>query len=465
MNMRRCLVYLLCGLVTACTFIPKHQQPALPVEDQWDTRALSPEGQVAFAAIGWQDFFQTQPMKDLIEAALAHNRDLRVAALQVEAARALYRIDRADLLPHVDARVSGYHQRSPEAANVEGVGSTRYTEYSANVATTNFELDVFGYIRSRNQAALESYFATKAAQDVVATALIAEVANAYLQWLTDRKIFELSRQTLDAQEKTFELIRERYESGITSKLELAQVRTSAEAARANVALYSRRIALDRNALRLLIGETCPLPENQTLDQVRVMTHLPVGLPSEVLLLRPEVRRAEHILRESNANIGAARAAFFPRIALTGSLGFASDAFGELFSSSAAGAWTFVPTITVPIFQAGRNKANLEYAELRKEIAIAQYEKAIQVAFREVSDQLDTRAALEEEYQAQQAQVASAREAYELSLARYKGGVDSFLSALDAQRFLFQAQIREIEIERLRLANVVNLYKALGGGLH
>jgi len=452
------------GLVLAgCTMIPEHKPPALPVVDQWPSENLSRQGEAAASAIGWRAFFLSEPLQNALAAALANNRDLRIAVLNVEAVRALYRIERAEQWPHVSAGADALRQNLTEAQN--GGSEAIVSEYSADVGVAGFELDLFGRLRSRNAAALEAFFATEAAQEAARISLVAEVANAYLQWLADRKLLELTGETLSAQEKSMALIARRYEQGVSSKLDLVQVRTAVEAAKANQALYRRRVAQDRNALQLLMGAAFE-PDahaSMTLDGIEVMSDLPVGLPSEVLLLRPDVRQAEHELLSANANIGAARAAFLPRISLTGSFGYASDSLSNLFSGAAAGAWRFVPQITAPLFQGGRLRAELEFAETQKEIAVARYERAIQSAFREVADELAARRNLDDELTAQRRQVEAARETYDLSYARYKAGVDSFLTVLDAQRNQFAAQQRQIEIERLRLANLVNLFKALGGG--
>lgn len=466
---------LLASALAGCTMIPDYLRPELPVAENWQSETpqeLPDEAKKAAAEIAWQEFFQSPDLQKVIQTAIDNNRDLRVAALNVEAARALYRVERSDLLPNVSAGAAGTRQKITEAQSAGNplFGSTPRevitSTYSANLATTAFELDLFGRLRSQNEAALETYFASQAASDAARISLVAEVANAYLQWLADRKILALTEETLDAQEKSFQLISKSYEKGVASKLDLSQVRQAVETAKASQALFTRRVAQDQNALLLLMGVKTLDPSMQEgqLDKVELMKHLPVGLPSDVLLARPDVRRAEHDLLSANANIGAARAAFFPTLSLTGTFGYASSDLDKLFSSGAAGAWSFIPQITMPIFQGGRNIANLDYAEVVKDASVARYEKAIQSAFKEVSDELAAYRTLESELEAQGRLVDASRESYDLSYARYKEGIDSFLNVLDAQRSLFSAQQQKIDIEKQRLANLVNLYKVLGGGL-
>jgi multidrug efflux system outer membrane protein len=474
--MKKHTVTLLCAtLLSGCTMIPDYMRPDLPIATSWqkelDLPELSAENKQAATEIAWQEFFTSPAMQQVIETTLANNRDLRVAALNVEAARALYRIERSDLFPNVSAGATGTRQKVTEAQSTSsplfGAPQEYITStYTANLASTAFELDLFGRLRSQNEAALESYFATGAARDATQISLIAEVANAYLQWLADRKILALVQETLAAQEKSYELISKSYEKGVASKLDLAQVRQSVETARTNLALYTRRVMQDQNALVLLMGVKTldPALETERLDDVVLLEKLPVNLPSEVLLIRPDVRQAEHELLSANANIGAARAAFFPTISLTGTFGYASSDLDNLFSGAASGAWSFAPQIALPIFQGGRNIANLDYTKLIKEASVAHYEKSIQTAFKEVSDELAARSTLDDELTAQHHLVEATQDAYDLSFARYKEGIDSFLNVLDAQRSLFSAQQQEIEIQKQKLANLVNLYKALGGGI-
>ncbi len=462
------LTLLMAGTVLAgCTMAPSYERPAAPVAQAWpaDTVAELPaETQASIQSIGWKDFFSSPGLQQAVDTALANNRDLRVAALNIEAARAAYNIQRADMLPTVGAGANATIQRTSDDLTVPGADQRTET-YQANVGITAFELDLFGRIRSLSEAALQDYLATQEAANAVRISLIAETANAYLQLLADKKNLKLTEETLAAQQQSFDLISKRKEIGVASQLDVAQAQTAVETARANLALYQRRVMQDQNALTLLMGvaEGAVPASNETLEQVALMENLPVGLPSQVLLLRPDVQQAEHTLQAENARIGAARAAFFPTISLTGTLGFASDGLGSLFSSGGAGAWSFVPQVTVPIFEAGRNKNNLDLAEIRKDSAIASYEKTIQGAFREVADELAARKTLSSQLQAQSSLVSATQSAYDISDARYKQGIDNYLSVLDAQRSLYAAQQAEIDLQKQRLANLVNLYKALGGG--
>lgn len=454
---------------TGCTMIPAYNKPELPVADKWekDSPLLDQKENSELARnIAWKDFFQSPQLQKVIQTALENNRDLKIAALNVQAARELYRIQRSDILPHINANVSGTRQSIPENASATGQKYIN-SQYNANIANTAFELDLFGKLRSKNQAALETYFATESARDAVQITLIAETANAYLQWMAERKILKLTEETLSAQKKSYDLISKSYKKGVGSKLDVAQVRTAVETAKANQALYKRNVTQDENALRLLMGlkdSDNILSDKQTLDDIKFSKNLLVEVPSQVLLERPDIKQSEYLLKSANANIGAARAAFFPTISLTGSYGFASSSLSSLFSGGASGAWSFVPQATLPIFQGGFNLANLKYTKTQKEIAVASYEKSIQVAFREVADELAALKTLSEELEARKQLVNATQEAYDLSYARYQQGIDNFLNVLDAQRSLFSAQQNVIQTERLLFSNRVNLYKALGGGV-
>lgn len=459
-------------LLGGCTLIPEIPPPAQSIPTELPTGEDTHSANTPSAeTIGWEEFFPSPPLQTLIRTALANNRDLRTAMLNVEAIRALYDVQQSFLLPGVTANGLENRRAIPEAlggANplARRGGTTLITQYEANLASTVFELDVFGRIRSLSESALQDYFVSEATRDAVQITLVAEVANTYLQWLADRKILALSQETLATQEKSLELIAASNEKGISSQLDVAQVRTAVESARVNVALYDRLVEQDKNALFLALGthDEALLTPEATLDNVTVMETLPVGLASHVLLARPDVRQAEHRLLAANADIGAARAAFFPALSLTGSYGFASTDLSTLFSGGAAGAWNFVPQATLPLFVGGRNFANLDFSKASRDAAIAQYERAIQAAFREVADELAARRTLDDQLAAQRALVAAAQQTYDLSYARYRAGLDSFLTVLDAQRSLFTAQQNEIVIDRQRHTNLANLYKALGGGL-
>lgn len=467
-------VLLSTALATAgCSMIPEIELPEPPIEGLWPAgpayepgvNLAAAPGQPTLADLGWREFFRSEPLEALIAEALANNRDLRAAALNVERARALYRVSRADLYPQLDGGAGVTRQRTAQDLSQTGQATTN-SRFEANVGTTAFELDFFGRIRSLNEEALQEYFATEEARLSAQIALIAEVANAYLALLADRELLALTQATLEAQQESFGLTATRAEQGLATELDVAQARTAVETARANLALYTRQVAQDRNALELLVGRPLPddigaeVPPVTTADFV---TDLPPGLPSTLLLRRPDVRRAERELLAANASIGAARAAFWPTISLTASGGFASGQLTDLFQAG-SGAWLFSPSLDLPIFDAGRREANLEAAKVEREIAVARYEQTVQTAFREVADALAARGTLDDQIAAQQSLVEAAQESYDLSLLRYQQGLDSYLTTLDSQRELYAAQQRLIALEQQRLANLATLYKALGGGV-
>ncbi|HLN24979.1 MAG TPA: efflux transporter outer membrane subunit [Patescibacteria group bacterium] len=456
-------------LLSGCSLIPDYLRPDSPVAQFWPTGPAydtapqgTPGGQVV-ADLEWKDFFRNPELRGLIQQALDNNRDLRVAALNIEVARATYQIQDANLLPTVNAGGSFTRQRTPKGISLTGQAMTTST-YTANLGVTSYEADLFGRLRSLSDQALEQFFATEEARTGTQIALVAEVANAYLTLLADRKLLSLTEDTLETQQTSFNLIVRKFDLGSASRLDVAQAQTSVETARANQALYIRLVAQDRNALELLVG--APLAANviagTALDIGDFVAELPAGLPSDVLLRRPDIRQAEHQLKAANANIGAARAAFYPSISLTGSAGTASASLGDLFTGSAL-AWNFMPSISLPIFDGGRNEANLESAKVIRDISVAQYEKTIQTSFREVSDALAARGTLSQQLEAQKGLVAANQESFQLSQARYNRGVDSYLNVLDAQRSLYSAQQTQISVELSRVTNLVTLYKVLGGG--
>lgn len=407
------------------------------------------------ADIGWRDFFVDPKLEQLIGLSLQNNRDLRVAVLNVERARSQYRIQRADRMPSL----------AVGADLVRTGGDAPVTEtYSASLGLAQFELDLFGRVRNLSHAALQRYFATEESQRSAQLALIAEVASTYLTLSADRELLRISEATLKTQETSFELTRKRHELGALSALELNQSRTVVETARSDVARFAGQVAQDTNALTLLVGATIDptlLPEAFE-PQVSGLAALPAGLPSDALLRRPDVMAAEHQLLAANANIGAARAAFFPSISLTGSVGSASNELSGLFESGNS-VWTFMPQISLPIFQGGRLRANLGMATADRDIALAQYEKSIQAGFREVADALALSRTLADQRLAQEALLEAATRSHELSQARYDAGRDSYLVLLDAQRTLYAAQQSLVATLLAEQANRVTLYKVLGGG--
>lgn len=458
-------------LLAGCSLTPPLELPAPPVAGDWpggpayQPVAAAAPGEPSLAELDWQGFFRSPELQGVIARALENNRDLRVAALRVEQARAAYRISRADLYPTVGAGGSVTRQRSGQDFTTTGRAEVS-SDYRANLATTAFELDFFGRVRSLNEQALEEYFATEEARRSAQIALIAEVAEAYLTLLADRELLVLTEATLEAHQESYGLTATLFDQGLATSLDVAQARTAVETARANRALYIRRLAQARNALELLVGEA--LPDDFGLEAPSVVTAdfvttLSPGLPSDLLLRRPDLRQAEHGLRAANASIGAARAAFWPSITLTASGGLASGALSSLFQAG-SGVWAFAPSIDLPIFDAGRREANLAGARVEREIALAQYEQAIQSAFREVADSLAARGTLDEQIAAQANLVEATQTSYDLSVLRFRQGLDAYLATLDSQRELYAAQQALITLELERLSNLVTLYKVLGGGL-
>ncbi|MCY1266129.1 Outer membrane protein OprM precursor [compost metagenome] len=449
------------ALLSGCSLIPEYQRPAAPVAGSYNG-APADSAAVKAADIGWREYFNDPQLQRLIEVALQNNRDLRVAALNVEAFQAQYRIQRADLFPAIDANVSGVRQRVP--GDLSQTGSPTITsQYGATIGTTAWEIDLFGRLRSLRDAALEQYFASTEAQRSVQTALVASVANAYLTLRADQALLQLTRDTLDTFQKSYDLTRRSYEVGVASALDLRQAQTSVESTRATLAQYSRLVVQDQNALVLLLGSGLPadLPQGMELN-ADLLADVPAGLPSDLLQRRPDILQAEHQLKAANANIGAARAAFFPSISLTANAGSLSSELSGLFKGG-SGSWLFQPQLNLPIFNAGSLKASLDLARVQKDINIAQYEKAIQIAFSEVADGLAARATYNEQLDAQRALVEASAEYYGLAEKRYRTGVDNYLTLLDAQRLLFSAQQQLIGDRLAQLTSEVNLYKALGGG--
>jgi multidrug efflux system outer membrane protein len=444
-------------LLGACaSMAPKYERPDAPVAPAFPDAPPAMAGEALAADIQWQDFFSDPRLERLITVALENNRDLRAAGLAIEQARAQYRIRRADELPTVNAAAIG--QRQP------GVGGGMTSLYTVGLAVTAFEFDFFGRIRSLSDAALAQYLATEEAHKTVKIALIASVANIYLDLLADDELLEVTRQALRTREESLKLTKLKFDNGAASELDYRQAESLVESARVTLAQVTRRQALDRNALVLLLGQPMPtdLPPAQPLMARQMLPEIPVGLPSEVLVRRPDIVSAEQQLIAANATIGAARAAFYPRISLTASAGVASTELSALFDNGRF-AWSMSPQALLPIFDRGRNKANLKATEAARDIAVARYEQAIQGAFREVSDALATRTSLVDEVRAQRAQVRAESARFRLADLRYKNGAASYLDVLDAQRSLFGAQQALVQVQAAQVQSLVTLYKVLGGG--
>lgn len=445
-------------VLAGCSMMPVYERPPAPVATQWPTLGGALPADATARAAGdlpWQAFVVDARLRTLIGQALAGNRDLRMAALAIEQARAQYQIRAADQTPTLNLAAAGNRQ----PASGGGISST----YTVGLAMASWEIDFFGRIASLKEAALSQYLATEEARRAVQTSLIASVANAWLSLQANDELLALTQRTLVTREDSLRLVRLRFDQGVASALDLRQAESLVATARVALAQQQRLRALDVNALTLLTGQ--PLPA-ELLDSQggsdRLFAPVPEGLPSDLLVQRADVRQAEQLLMAANASIGAARAAFFPRIALTASAGTASNALSGLFKDGSWG-WTLAPQALLPIFDAGRNQAGLDSALAGREIALAQYEKAIQTAFREVSDALAGRATLGDQWQAQQAQAEAEADRFRLADLRYRNGVASSLEVLDAQRALFASQQALVQTRLALRQNQVLLYKALGGG--
>ena len=452
-------------LLSGCVNLaPRYERPAAPVPAHYpDAPADAGSNGAANADVGWRTFFADAKLRGLIELALDNNRDLRVAVLNIAQARAQYRIQDAATLPTLSASGSGTATRTPASLSATGEALTSH-QYSATLGVSAYELDLFGRVRNLSAQALEQYLSTEEARRSTQISLVAEVATAYLTWAADLERLALARETLRSQSDTYTLTQRSFELGSASALTLRQVQTSVDSARVDVARYTGQIAQDRNALALLLGAPVPgeLAPGALGDGPGALPELPAGLPSELMLRRPDLLQSEHKLKAATANIGAARAAFYPRISLTASAGSGSADLSGLFKGG-SGTWTFLPQISLPIFDGGSNRASLDSAIAGRDIAVAQYEQAIQSAFREVADALAQREALSGQLQAQQSLVEASGDALKLSDARFARGVDSYLDVLDAQRSWYGAQQTLIGMRLSRLTNGVTLYKALGGG--
>ncbi len=457
----------LLALTGCASMAPTYARPEAPVPSEWPAGPAYKEGSVkpgerAVADITWQEFFIDAQLQKLIALALENNRDLRIAALNIERSQALYQVQRADLLPTVNAAGSAVRARTPGVLSGTGQAINAH-QYGVSLGFSAYELDLFGRVRSLKDRALEEFFSTEEARRSMQISLVAEVANDYLTLAADKELLKIARDTFTSQQESYSLIKRRFEAGASSELDLRQAETSVDSARVDIARFTSQVTRDENALALVIGSAVPadlLPAG--LSEVTAMKDLNAGLPSEVLRRRPDIMEAEHLLKAANANIGAARAAFFPRISLTTSIGLSSDQLSGLFKGG-ADTWSFAPQITLPIFDSGRNRANLKVSEVDREISLAQYEKAIQSAFREVADALAQYGAIGDQLAAQQSLTDATAVSYRLSRARYEKGISSYLNVLDSQRSLYGAQQGLIGVRLSRLTTLVTLYKVLGGG--
>ncbi len=468
MNSKTLLLAVGMGQVLAgCTLQPRYTRPAAPVPPEWPSGpayAQAPASNaIAAPDLHWQEFFTDGRLRQVIATALADNRDLRIAVLNVERARAFYGIAKAELYPTVDALAGMSRHRTP--ADLTGTGQPQtLSRYDVGLGVASWEIDFFGRIRSLKDRALQEYLSTEQARRSVQLLLVSSVAEAYLALAADRENLTLSETTLKTQQAAYDLVKHRHDLGLVPELDVFRAQTSLDIARRDVAIYTQQAARDENALNLLVGSPTTLDWSgvpSELSAVGPVKDIGAGVSSEVLLRRPDVLQAEHLLKAANADIGAARAAFFPRISLTAAIGTASSDLTGLFKSG-SGVWSYAPQLVMPIFDARTWSAN-RAANVQREIAVAQYEKAIQSAFREVADALATHGTIDRQLAAQESLVRASAETYRLSNSRYERGIDSFLSVLDAQRSLFAAQQALVFLRLEKLANQVNLYAVLGGG--
>jgi len=440
-------------LAAGCTMVPKYERPASPVPGQYP--GSSTTNQTHAADIGWRSFFAEERLQRLIEVALANNRDLRGAVLKVEQSRAQYHVTRSALLPTVDGSAS--------YTRAYATGRTA-DSWSASLGATAYEVDLWGRVRSLNQQALESYFATAEGQRNAQISLVAEVAGMYYQLRQAEEQIELARQTLAVVQESYKLNQATFDAGASNELDLRTAEGQVQTAKINFLVYQRQLALSQDALRLLLGESIPgdLPAARSFSDTNLLAAVPAGLPSELMQHRPDILQAEHILKAANANIGVARAAFFPAITLTANVGSTSSELSRLFSGG-TGVWNFSPQVSLPIFTGGRNKANLDSAKVGTRIEIANYEKAIQTAFREVADALASMETYAQQIQEEQVLIVAQQRRFDLATARYRQGQDAYLNVLSAQQDLYTAQQDLLQAQRNQLASRISLYQALGGG--
>ena len=452
------------AMIAGCSLTPQLVRPEAPVAPEFPPHAAAPaEANRAAVDIGWREFFPDARLQVLIASALENNRDLRTAALRIEEARAQYNVQSADLLPNVNAGVSGSRSRTPGGVSATGRPLIANV-YQVGLSLASFELDFFGRVRSLNEAALASYLATEEAQRAAQISLVAETAKAYLSELGAGEQLVLAQRTLEGREQGYKLAKQRFDVGASSALDLRLNETLVQSARVSVLQLQRQRAQARNALTLLVGRPLgDLPEGSDVSSQNVVTAIPAGLPSDLLTNRPDIRAAESRLVAANANIGAARAAFFPRISLTAALGTASTALSGLFDAGSM-SWSFTPQLALPIFDAGRNRGNLDLAVVRRDLAVTDYERTIQTAFREAADALVARGTLEEQVEAQRLVREAQADRLNLADQRFRAGVASTLDVLDAQRELFTAEQSLVQTRLQRLTNAVDVYRTLGGGL-
>jgi len=472
--MRKIALLLAVTSLGACSMAPPYVRPELPVPPSWPVGdAYLAQSEAALPSVTYRDIFRDPRLQSLIEQALSNNRDLRVAAANIAVARAAYHIQRAELLPEIDAG-GGYRLSSSatgtgssgSGAGGSGAGGNSRTtngSFSADIGITSFEIDLFGRVRSLTTAAQNRYFETEAAARATRLTLVGDIGTAWLTYASDQSLLKIARETAASAEQSVRLTSARLEGGVAPGTDLAQAQIVLTTAQSDLAEQTTAVAQDINALQLLVGapiDPALLPASIE-EAAPTVAPLPAGLDSGVLLRRPDVVQAEYELRATNAEIGAARAALFPRISLTALAGLASGSLGSLFSGGAFN-YSVAPSVNFPIFRAGAGRAGVEQSRAQRDVATANYERAIQTAFREVSDALARRGTIAAQAGAQRALTTAAANNYRLSDARYRGGIDTFLQSLDAQRSLYSAQRSLVATELTEATNLVTLYRVLGG---
>jgi outer membrane protein, multidrug efflux system len=471
---RLVLIWIAAGL-SGCTMIPKYQRPTAPVAAQYPGMAATNDANSS--QISWRNLIGDERLQALVSLALTNNRDMHVAVLNVEQSQAQYRVTRSALFPTIDGDGSYTRSQSSLSGFPEGSvsgsggtftssGSATYisTEWSASAGTTEYEVDLWGRLRSLDRQALEKYFSTAEAQRSEQITLVAQVATEYFTWREADEELQLSRRTLQTVQESYDLNKAMVNAGASSELDLREAEGQVQTAKIAVTSYERQKAEAENYLTLLVGQPLPadLPAARPFADTNLLATVPAGLPSELIERRPDILEQEHTLEAANANIGAARAAFFPRITLSSSIGTTSSQFSQLFAAG-TGVWSFSPQITLPIFTGGQNMADLDSAKVSKRIEIANYEKAIQTAFREVSDALTDTDSYTKQVDEEAALAKAQQQRYDLADARYRHGDDTYLNSLTAQQDLFSAQQDLIQTQFNKLSSQIALYKALGGG--
>lgn len=468
--MKRALIPLLCGtLIAGCTLEPKYVAPTPAIAPAWPSgEAYRVSGEVALPTVSYRDIFRDPRLHALIERALANNQDLRIALANVASARAQYRVQRAELLPAVDANAkvtTGETSAASKGSISSSAKTGQVTTYSANIGMSTFEIDLFGRFRSLTKAALQEYLGTEAAARTARLTLVSEVASAWLTLASDRSLLAIAIDTEASANRTVDLTRARLKGGIAPRTDVRQAETVLAQARSDRANLTTIVAQDRNALDLLVG--APVTDAELPASIEavdgLLGELPAGLDSRILLRRPDVVQAEYKLRAANARIGAARANFFPTISLTAAAGLASTALSNLFSGGAF-TWSVAPSASLPLFDGGANAGNLGFAKAQRDVAVAQYQQAIQAAFRDVADALARRGTIDRQFGAQADLEAAARDNYQLAQARYREGIDPYLSTLDAQRTYYGARRSLASVRLVRADNLVTLYRSLGGDM-